>query len=309
MTKKMIVEVEGESAEVEVPDDAQVNELVAALIDEFFLEEDPGAPYFLELSQQRLDGHQTWETIEVEPGQILRLVKGPPLAEDAGLFEDPAYETVFEILRKVRIINHGLFDFAVTSPAERIFCLSLNYRTMAPFWVGDEQHLTVMLANKVEMQVPADYPASPPRLKWLTPIFHPHIMEGRYLDWLFRSWRGDSKLEESLARLVNMMQLRAGSYDLRTTQNREAAAWVRRNRKQLPIGDKPLQIELTCGQCKHEIAELGQLTYCRDCNARYHKTCWEEAGGCNNPSCPGRVEPKRSDKPRITRRKGSLSEE
>ena len=46
-----------------------------------------------------------------------------------------------------------------------------------------------------------------------------------------------------------------------------------------------------CGICDKELKNDDKIVACNKCNGLYHLDCFEEAGGCANPSCENYVPP------------------
>lgn len=110
----------------------------------------------------------------------------------------------------------------------------------------------IAAAHEVEIVLGANYPRSAPRVRWLTPIFHPNIaplpsgevclgvLRDRYLPSL------------GLARLVNMLVeiIQWRSFDLQGVMNQEAARWAsdpgspEKARQIKALGGYPVQEEI-----------------------------------------------------------------
>lgn len=46
-----------------------------------------------------------------------------------------------------------------------------------------------------------------------------------------------------------------------------------------------------CGICDEELKNEDEIVACNECNGLYHLECFEETGGCANPSCRNYVAP------------------
>ena len=77
-------------------------------------------------------------------------------------------------------------------------------------------------AHQVEIRLPARYPApsAPPRVRMLTPLFHPHVYPNREV--CIGYWRTTDFLEDFVARLGAMIQYDRRFLDPRDPANEEA---------------------------------------------------------------------------------------
>lgn len=169
----------------------------------------------------------------------------------------------------------------IVNPQDRLQALVVDQREVLALAAADPEHITVDTnvshaptcyevtlrypgvrlgdhepelthEHRLEILLPADYPLVAPRVRWLTPIFHPNIRVGgtvclgvlaeRYLPGL------------GLAYIVRMLIdiARYRNYDLDGVYNPEAAHWVRSAEGQATItklGGMPLETPI------HELIE------------------------------------------------------
>ncbi len=86
--------------------------------------------------------------------------------------------------------------------------------------------------HEVEIQLPINYPSSPPRLRWLSPIFHPNInREGTEV--CLAVWYPSKFLDEVCIMLGKMIQYR--NFDHTSPLRLDAALWAKSNGHLLPV--------------------------------------------------------------------------
>ncbi|HLV79190.1 MAG TPA: ubiquitin-conjugating enzyme E2 [Chthonomonadaceae bacterium] len=83
--------------------------------------------------------------------------------------------------------------------------------------------------HQVEIRLPARYPApsASPRVRMLTPLFHPHVYPNREVCIGF--WRTTDFLEDFVARLGAMIQYDRRFLDPRDPANEAAIEWAKKN--------------------------------------------------------------------------------
>lgn len=203
---------------------------------------------------------------------------------------DPIFENVFAVLRWLRMINHGLFDFEVQQDKERgrVFLIKLKYRGIQWVVMGEQSAPMMTLGHRLQLGITATYPEQAPEFIWQTAIFHPNLRQGNkvaplQLPWLDRL-RQDEKslntagrhLQKSLARFVDMVQFRGNySYSGARALNTQAVTWIREHGQFLPIGDKDLILTLKCAVCDRDIFYDERLQFCPFCHEPFHSIgCW-----------------------------------
>ena len=89
--------------------------------------------------------------------------------------------------------------------------------------------------HRVEIRLPARYPApsAPPRVRFLTPIYHPHVYPNREV--CIGTWRTTDFLEDFVARLGAMIQYDRRYLDPRDPANEEAIEWAKKNLILFPL--------------------------------------------------------------------------
>ena len=89
--------------------------------------------------------------------------------------------------------------------------------------------------HRVEIQLGANYPLEPPRTRFLTPIFHPHVW--RWLEVCSGDrWQRHEPLAALVLRLGGMIQWDPRLIDFTCPANGDAAAWARQHLHELPVG-------------------------------------------------------------------------
>ena len=83
--------------------------------------------------------------------------------------------------------------------------------------------------HQVEIRLPARYPApsAPPRVRMLTPLFHPHVYPNQEV--CIGYWRTADFLEDFVARLGAMIQYDRRFLDPRDPANEAAIEWAKKN--------------------------------------------------------------------------------
>ncbi|HNW92545.1 MAG TPA: RING finger protein [bacterium] len=46
-----------------------------------------------------------------------------------------------------------------------------------------------------------------------------------------------------------------------------------------------MTVSSRCVACQRPIDDVRQLTVCRTCRGAYHRSCWDDLGGCVRPDC------------------------
>lgn len=94
--------------------------------------------------------------------------------------------------------------------------------------------------HRFEMYLHSDYPRLPPRLTWLTDIFHPNILPpDRNGGVCIGGWTAAESLPHLCIRIADMVQYK--SYNMNDALDLEAAKWAGRNTSKFPVGNKTLK--------------------------------------------------------------------
>jgi len=89
--------------------------------------------------------------------------------------------------------------------------------------------------HRLEVQLGANYPLEPPRVRFLTPIAHPHVW--RWLEVCSGDrWQRHEPLTSLVLRLGGLIQWDPRLLDFSCPANGDAAAWARRHVHELPVG-------------------------------------------------------------------------
>jgi len=93
--------------------------------------------------------------------------------------------------------------------------------------------------HSMEIYLHREYPRRPPRLIWLTDIFHPNILSHLENGGVcIGKWTPMEKLDELVIRIGEMIQYK--SYNVNDALNEEAKTWARDNLSRFPVDDRPL---------------------------------------------------------------------
>ena len=91
-------------------------------------------------------------------------------------------------------------------------------------------------SHRVEIRLPAIYPALQPLCTVLTPIFHPHVWQNNMV-CLGKSWRPAEYLDLLALRIGAVIQCEPQYFDFEHPANREAAAWAHQHMTLFPLGN------------------------------------------------------------------------
>ncbi|HLJ56088.1 MAG TPA: ubiquitin-conjugating enzyme E2 [Chthonomonadaceae bacterium] len=83
--------------------------------------------------------------------------------------------------------------------------------------------------NRVEVRLPARYPApyDAPRVRMLTPIWHPHVYKNSAV--CMGEWKTSEYLDAFALRLGALLQFEREFFDMHDPANEEAIEWARKN--------------------------------------------------------------------------------
>lgn len=160
--------------------------------------------------------------------------RGRRLANDQGRLEELARESSIFSFEVARPPRHGAapeqYRFRFAGPS-----LRLSHD-------GTATAVHLLMEHEVIIQLVADYPRSPPHMRWLTPIFHPNISPagGICLGGWGKHWTPSLQLDQLGELLWDM--LRFANYDSRSPYNPSAATWLREQRQySFPLDPRELR--------------------------------------------------------------------
>lgn len=241
---KLVVEVVDHTAsrrrKAEIPDSMSVERILATLVEKMGLPAvDPaGQPitYHLDHKQsgKRLRPDQTLKEAGVQNGDVLRVF---PRIEAGGA--SPRLRRLKNERLRLGRLNSPLLRFEARGdpPDEyRIEFLCRGVVKANGKMEFPERHEALIL-------LPADYPARPPEVRWLTPLFHPNILGSDHPyhpgKVCLGPWTPAQFLDDLVVRLAEMVQLK--DYGLESPLNPEAALWVREHEAELPVDPREVR--------------------------------------------------------------------
>lgn len=235
--KVYIEDTAGERFECDLPPDTKLNKLAA----DFFEERNwpttdnrgRGQRAVVELVDpenpdrtKRLRGERTIKESGLWDGAVLRIFP----ESIAGIIDERERVRALvadhqDMMELAKWNPHIQFE-ANTSHAPTRYVVSFDYPSFRE--ISNDGHTPVISTkHQVEIIMVADYPRSAPRVRWLTPVFHPNIspdtgyvclgvLMDRYLPGL------------GLARLVTMLaeMLQYRNFDMMNALNNAAAEWT-----------------------------------------------------------------------------------
>jgi len=155
-------------------------------------------------------------------------------------------------VRQRRLISdhQALLDLANGNPFIEVqtTCAShdrytIVYHCKGLLWLPGRPRPAVTTEHRVDVYLHADYPRLPPRLQWLTDIFHPNILPPKLNGGVcIGKWTPAETLDRLIIRIGEMVQYK--NFSTEDALNPEAAAWADQNRRALPVDNTPLTREL-----------------------------------------------------------------
>lgn len=128
----------------------------------------------------------------------------------------------------------------VGEPPER-YCIEYRVQGLAPAVEPERQGLAVgQDVYHVEFFLPPNFPKRGPRVKILTPVFHPNI-DGA-LTTLGSGWDGSQTLLDLIFRIARALAWQ--EYELETPLNEAAAEWLAQNPDKLPTDSSDLSVPI-----------------------------------------------------------------
>lgn len=224
----------------ELPDDIPMKRLIPGLVTRLSLplRGPDGNPMVYNLdhkkSGKRLGDEDTLRTAGVEAGDVLRLLPTvtPGSSTNIRLKRLQAdYERIRELAANsefVRIIETD------GNPPEK-YLIEFTCRGVAS--VDGRGQPVITEQHRVGIYLDATYPREMPKMKWLTPIFHPNI--GRNGSVCIDVWYASKSLDELVFMLGEMVQYK--NHNPRSPLNPDAAVWADSHRHLFPIDKRPLR--------------------------------------------------------------------
>jgi predicted Zn finger-like uncharacterized protein len=119
-------------------------------------------------------------------------------------------------------------------PPERY---QIEYRIRSLRMTGGE--LRKADTHLVEINLPLNYPRTPPQCRMLTPVFHPNIAP--HAICVGDHWSAGESLQSIITRIGEMLAYQ--SYNVKSPLNGEAARWVEENEDRVPLDRVSLLVE------------------------------------------------------------------
>jgi hypothetical protein len=151
--------------------------------------------------------------------------------------------------------DSSVLDFAVP---QRLFggppeAYLVRFRGLGLYRDPQSGQILVREDHEVSIQLGAAYPRMMPELSWRTPMFHPNISSSGVvcLGGYAAHWVPSLNLDELCTMLWDMLRYR--NYDVDSPYNRDAAQWVRSQRRfHFPIDNRPIRDRLAAGASTRE---------------------------------------------------------
>lgn len=148
--------------------------------------------------------------------------------------------------RRLQADLHGLLDLSRRSPAITVRALNdvcdrfeVTYSCLGLEWLPEQTEPSIRAEHRLDIYLHLDYPRLPPRLLWLTPIFHPNILPpDRNGGVCIGHWSPAESLDQLVLRIGEMIQYR--NFSTVDALDPLAAKWAEHNRAQLPLDNTPL---------------------------------------------------------------------
>ncbi len=102
---------------------------------------------------------------------------------------------------------------------------------------GDDGQPVPRAHHQVEIQLTGDYPRLAPKVKMLTPVFHPNIDPASVC--VGDHWTAGERLVDLVIRIGEMLAFQA--YNIQSPLDGEAAMWADLHRDRLPTDSRPLR--------------------------------------------------------------------
>jgi len=84
------------------------------------------------------------------------------------------------------------------------------------------------------LELPLGYPIQAPLVRFLTPIFHPHVFPGTHVVCI-GTWTINEQLDQLVLRLGALIQYDPQYFNFASPANATAAEWARRHLRRFPV--------------------------------------------------------------------------
>lgn len=116
-------------------------------------------------------------------------------------------------LKALRRVS-SVFDFECQGDQPERYLLKFHGRGLAPT-AADNSQAEIIELHEVEIRLPSAYPNRPPQVRWVSPILHPNISFGGFIQFrdLGLTWQSNLSLDvivEHLWDLARMAYLQTG---------------------------------------------------------------------------------------------------
>ncbi|MDX1945395.1 MAG: ubiquitin-conjugating enzyme E2 [Pirellulaceae bacterium] len=107
---------------------------------------------------------------------------------------------------------------------------------------ASQSEVTILELHQIDLRLPYAYPASPPDIRWMTPILHPNVSFSGFVNLadIGLAWSRELPLDLVCERLWDVA--RGEFVNLGKAANYSAKNWFEKNREQpLPVDSRPLR--------------------------------------------------------------------
>ncbi|RME71208.1 MAG: hypothetical protein D6776_10565 [Planctomycetota bacterium] len=239
---------ESRRAEVQLPPDTTVAELIAAARKRWRF--DDGTDYRLVLTRRRFDENENFEDVdeELDPSRTLGsyglphralLTLYPNLVAGAG--------DLLEQLREKRLRNEraAIEQLAARLEPLRVLRCHPEFKSgfALEFRCPGVTELTAGTASigrvhRVTITYPVDFPrpGTAPSVRFVTPIRHPHVFTHDRTVCLGKAAKANEPLEQLAIRIGRLITCDPELFDPGSVADPDAARWLRSNMNRLPLG-------------------------------------------------------------------------
>lgn len=140
----------------------------------------------------------------------------------------------FESVTRLIASSGSTIELASTSGRPPVQYV-LTYRCPGIVRLIGGQKADIKQSHSVQIDVPASYPGQPPIVRFLTPIFHPHVWSATNLVCIGK-WTISEQLDQLLLRIGALIQYDPQYFDFKSPANTTAAEWAARNMRLFPLG-------------------------------------------------------------------------
>ncbi|HEY3267036.1 MAG TPA: ubiquitin-conjugating enzyme E2 [Armatimonadota bacterium] len=115
----------------------------------------------------------------------------------------------------------------------------VTYSCRGLVWLPGAPGPAVTSHHEMEIYLHLDYPRLPPRIQWLTEIFHPNILPPRRNGGVcIGRWSPAETLDQLVIRIGEMVQYK--NFSTSDALDTNAAAWVAAHRSAFPVDPAPI---------------------------------------------------------------------